>query len=294
MNKLNLVKLNICPSCRQSEYRELYKLSEVTVFKCSCGVKFIDPSLDLNSQMQIYQSSDNIQSVHTALEDYYEYDFSDLKSRTSLDYQKALNELSSYVDSKSVLEVGCGSGGFAQFAKESGWQITGLDSSKENIQKLKEQGVDGVAIDFLKYKAKKKYDAIVMWDVIEHPQDPAVFLEKSRELLKDNSYLLIATPYYPNLLSFIAGIFYRMTFGLFTFPVEQMYFLEHTSYFNKKSLSLLLKKSGFKIEKIWKTETDIDRYKFSPFMRFVLKIIFFFGRIFNAKNRIVLIARKEN
>ncbi len=290
---ITLTRTGLCPACRGSHgHQLLFKLDRFDVFRCPCGLRFIDPSLDGKSMMEIYRSSETLREINPALEHYYEYDTLDPQSLTCRDYSGALKEVGRVTPGRELLEVGCGTGSFLEFAKAKGWQVTGVDSSPENIGKLRERGIEGEAADFLTLSTSKRFDVIVLWDLIEHPQDPTSFVEKSWELLNEKGLLLIATPHDPSLLSLLAGALYRLSRGRIKFPVRQLYILEHTSYFSLKTLRALLEKGGFRVVKAWKTETDLERYHFSPLLRTGLRGAFFLARCLGLQNRLIAVARK--
>lgn len=294
-SKIRLTKLGYCPSCKTpSAPAPLYILSRTEVFRCvKCSLDYIDPSLDAKSMMDIYTSSETLKEINPACENYYEYQALDPKSLTYRDYYKALKAADGHVRGRELLEVGCGTGGFLEFAKSHGWKVCGLDSSTENIQKLKERGIAGLCENYFEYRGGNKYDVIVMWDLIEHPQDPLAFVKKSAELLKQGGILLLATPCYPNLLSILAGWFYKLSNGKNKGPAEKLYFLEHTTYFGLETLRPLLAEGGFDVATSWKTETDLVRYSFSPVTRMGLKGAFLLARLLRLQNRLTVLARKR-
>ncbi len=291
---LNLVKVEKCPACKNSSgFRELFKFDKFNLYQCSCGVKFIDPSLDEASMISVYQSAEHLKEINPVLEYYYEYETLSADSKTYQDYTRGLDELTRLTPKGSLLEVGCGRGSFLKVAHNQGWNASGIDSSTENIQAVREARIDGICVDFLNFSSPQKYDVIVLWDLIEHPQDPGKFLKKSFELLKSQGFLLIATPNDPSLLSIIASWVYQLSGGKLSGPLKKFYVLEHTSYFNKRTLDSLLNKYNFQTVSFWKTETDIDRYQFSPMTKLFVKISFVFAKILGLENRLILIARKR-
>ena len=295
MLNVALEETGICPLCRDGAKKKLlFRLNRTNVYVCACGLKFIDPSLTAETMMTIYTSSEFLREINPALENYYEYETLDAKSTTFRDYARALDHVSRYAKGRNLLEVGCGTGGFLEFAREKGWSVFGVDSSTENIAKLRSRGIAGECANFVDFFSEMRFDVMVLWDLIEHPQDPLSFIGKSYELLKPGGVLLLATPYDPNLLTLLAGTIYRFSFGKIKFAVEKLYFLEHTSYFNLRTLSNLLQKGCFKVIRFWKTETDLDRYRFSRSLKWVLKIAFLFARLFRLQNRIILLAQKDN
>ena len=291
---IQLTETRQCPGCGdENKRRLLYRLDRTNVYRCKCGLEFISPSLDPVSMTEIYRSSETLKEMNGALQNYYEYDVLNPSSLTYRDYSQALEKLSNRTAGRRLLEVGCGTGSFLMFARTKGWQVTGLDSSPENIAALKKKGIDGYCSDYLAAVLPEKFDVIVLWDLIEHPQLPVRFVEKSRTLLKPGGFLLLATPLYPNLLSLMAGVIYRLSGGALQLPVSKLYFLEHTSYFNLGTLSHLIGREGFRTVCSWKTETDLKRYSFSLATRTALRAAFLAARCLDLQNRLIVIARFE-
>jgi len=251
----------------------------------------LDPSLDDAAQIALYQNSESLKEINPALEEYYEYDTLDPKGRTARDYMRALLDLEGQVRGRDLCEVGCGTGGFLAFAKSKGWNVLGVDSSSENIQKTKARGVDALQINVFDYAAPARFDVVVLWDVLEHPQDPGKLLAKCRELLKPGGRLLIAIPYDPNSVSLMGRLIYGLSLGKIRGPASKWYILEHTSYFSKKGLRGLLAKHDFEVVNEWKTETDLARYKFGFAQNAVLRTLFLGARILGLQNRLIAISK---
>ncbi len=291
---LKLVSVGRCPACKStSGHQELFRLEKFNVYSCPCGLKFIDPSLDEQSMIDIYQSSEHLKEINPVLEHYYEYETLSPNSKTYRGYLQALNNLKKLTQGRDLIEVGCGRGSFLKVAHQNGWHVLGIDSSSENIEAVQKSGMSGACVDYLSYSPVKKYDVIVLWDLIEHPQDPGKFVKKSFELLKPNGLLLIATPYDPSLLSIIASWLYRVTKGKMTDPLRKFYVIEHTSYFNRETLSRLLSQYGFETASVWKTETDLDRYYFPKLTKMAVKFSFLIANLLHLQNRLMFIARKR-
>lgn len=295
MIDVHLSPLKHCPACGEMDKRRrLFEMGQFDLIRCGCGHRFIDPCLHEDTMVEVYKTPENLRSFDPAHEHYYEYESLSDGSRTLKDYQEALKQLQLLGEKGELLEVGCGTGAFVQYAYQNGWQAMGLDSSDDNIQALTEKGVPGIAARFLDYETDKRFQVIVFWDLLEHISEPGLFLNKSRELLKPGGFVLIAGPLYPNLLSSIAESLCHLTQGRVRTPLERMYFLEHTSYFSSASLKGLLERSSFKVLKSWKSETDLKRYTFPGITGKLLPAAFMLARVLSAQNRILLIAQKKD
>lgn len=97
--------------------------------------------------------------------------------------------------SPSLLEVGCGTGRVMGALQSVGCTVTGMDINRKALDYAK-NNTTGVLIrkSFLSYSPEKLYDAVGMFDVLEHVQEDASFLEKARKVLAKNGYLFLTVP----------------------------------------------------------------------------------------------------
>lgn len=291
--ELCLARINQCPACGCSDLADpVYRLKLFNVYDCvSCGVRFIDPSMTAEQQIGLYQNSGELEKHFPELQEYYEYDMSDRSSQTFKDYSRALEQAEILIPGRDLCEVGCGTGSFLKHALMRGWSVTGIDASVENSAALKKSGVDSICADIFSLDPPRLYDCLVLWDVIEHPQNTVALLKVCRKWIKPGGILLVATPCYPNLLSIIAGVLYELTGGKLSGACEKMYMIVHTVYLSMPQLKEIYSRAGYRFEKGWKTETDLSRYFFKPAVRFALNAAFFLARCVGLQNRAITIAR---
>ena len=133
-----------------------------------------------------------------------------------------------------LLEVGAGTGAFANAMQKAGWEITGLEPD-ETARKiaLDKYGLSFHAPEYL-YQCSKQFDTITMWHVLEHVHDLHGYLEKFHSLLKPDGKLLIAVP---NYTSFDADI-HKEHWAAYDVP-------RHLYHFSPKSMQILAKAKGF-------------------------------------------------
>lgn len=107
----------------------------------------------------------------------------------------------------SYLEIGPGHGVYMLTAmNQSAYEhFEGIDLSPTSVALTREllesrDEADGKqyevhCCDFLEDELRRpKYDAIVMGEVLEHVEEPLVFLEKIRELAADDAFIFVTTP----------------------------------------------------------------------------------------------------
>lgn len=115
--------------------------------------------------------------------------------------QCLVKEVIKYHNGKNILDIGCGD---SYFDYELMKKIKGIDNFYGiDIYADKEikNGKYCVVNDYKKLK-NKKFDTILMFDVLEHVPDDAEFLKDTvMNLLKDNGKIIMTVPAYQSLFS---------------------------------------------------------------------------------------------
>jgi len=96
-----------------------------------------------------------------------------------------------------ILDVGSGYGYFRRACADIGWSTQGVEISKFACRIASEMfDLDTFSGTLESFSATcvDGFDVIVMWDFIEHVEDPNAALAAARNLLKDGGLLFIRTP----------------------------------------------------------------------------------------------------
>ncbi len=147
-----------------------------------------------------------------------------------------------------VLEVGCGAGGMAKAIKyyRPDLDVMGIDISKKAITKAKK---DSSGVKFLKGNAykipfkDKSFDAVLMFDLLEHLEDPKRSLNEIRRVLKPGGIFSAFVPIEGGIFS-IPGLIDKF----FGFPGKEKY-AGHIQNFTLSDLLTLLEKTDLKFIK---------------------------------------------
>lgn len=296
---LGLKPLLSCPLCHGQNRKPLYVLEKSTVFRCnSCRLAYLDPCLDPAAMAELYQSSDSLKSMHDFHEGYYEYGSLEEDSKTLKEFCQGLDAVERVFGgtSKKLFEVGYGNGLFLALARQRGWTVDGIDTSSVNKQVAKNRfGLDLREGFFEKMPGEVgEWDTVAMMDVIEHISEPYDILKKAAGLLRPGGILLLGTPNQSGFFAKLSHVLWRLSGGFIRSGIDKIYFLEHVTYYDKKTLGELLQKAGFEPLVSFCAETDLAKFKLKPMERVLGEMILFFGRVFKSGNRLVMIAKKRN
>ncbi len=150
---------------------------------------------------------------------------------------KLINSFS--FQTKSLLDVGCGTGDFLKIAKSNGWTITGVEpnSSARAIANTKTEDQVFDVDQLLKFKSSS-FDVITLWHVLEHLPKLQDHISLFKQLLKPNGKLVIAVPNYKSFDAY----HYKAYWAAYDVP-------RHLWHFSQTSISNLLEKEEMIVEK---------------------------------------------
>lgn len=285
-----------CDLCNSENHETLFEFKDYKVFECKeCKLAFTDPKIRL-SEAGFY-SCDYFQEKYSK-----RYDLKNKNKSVMNGFARKLQAIEKYADyvdgiallclSKgNLLDIGCATGRFLDVAKRSGWNVLGIDVSVSAVDfARKEFEVNAVAQDFLEFESEKKFDVITLHETIEHLVSPMKTLRKVNELLNPKGVLFIMTINRDSLLCSLGSLFYKLGFS---FPAKRGFQKQHTFHLREKDLKKYLKKNGF--EMVWVNRTDIpfEQLEESFFLKAVIAPIYFFQRLLRKPFLIEVIAKKR-
>lgn len=143
---------------------------------------------------------------------------------------------------KSILDIGSGRGWILYFLKKYfkyeravGIQIA-INAYKFSSEKLK---LDIYNKDLLEISFDKKFDIISILHVLEHVENPELYIEKIYKILDNKGTLFIEVPNY--------NAWARKLTGKYWLALDLKH---HLFFFTPKSLTNLLEKYNFKVKKL--------------------------------------------
>lgn len=226
-----IIKCICCDSC---ETKLFTNKNNHDILKCKvCDLLFVQPTPPVKD---IYLE-DYFRGANNGF-GYANYDMD--KQATKHTFALFLDNIEKLLPARGkLLDIGAATGYFMNIAAERGWQASGLEMSDWAASKGRSRGLD-IATGTLESNnfQDDSFDAITMWDVIEHMPDPKSALERSFKLLKQGGVVAINTPDSGSLVARLAGRMWHLLV-----PPEHLY------YFNQKNLPALSEKIGYKVLK---------------------------------------------
>ena len=145
-----------------------------------------------------------------------------------------------YQPKGKLFDLGVGWGHFLLAGKQLGYDISGIEISKNPYIYAKEDlGLPVEHVDFFEMnKPAELFDIITLWDVLEHIDSANNFVAKCAEYTKQGGYIVIQVP---QIDSYFA-----------TRQKEKwnMMSLDHVNYFSKKTITQLLANHGYEVLEI--------------------------------------------
>jgi SAM-dependent methyltransferase len=149
---------------------------------------------------------------------------------------RQLRIVSRYVGPGRLLDVGCGSGVFLRCAADLGWKVVGVEPAKaahRSAMALLAGRGEVVSCSLQDASlAPSSFDAVTLWDVLEHVPDPPSLMERAASLLTPAGHLFVNVPDLESLPT-------RLLRGRWPLLLP-----EHLVYFNRAGLRLCGERAG--------------------------------------------------
>lgn len=216
-----------CRLCGHATLRHLYTANQQQILRCTtCHFVQVADKPSQEALSVIYERS------------YFQHSKYRDKATLEHEFMRRLELVRRYVPAGAghrLLEVGCASGEFIQAAK-SDYQMYGFDLSdfaaeqaRQRNPEIADQIWSGRLEDQLSHEMH--FDAVLVWDTIEHIWDPISSARQLLDYVKPEGYVFISTPAIDTLTGRLMGRFwYFMT------PPE------HLSFYSRQSLKWLFEK----------------------------------------------------
>jgi len=168
------------------------------------------------------------------------------RKQTKDDDNRRFKFLKKQIKNKTIMDFGCGNGGFLTFAKIVAKKAVGVELQKAQEDFYKKNNlevffnIDGIS---------DKFDFITLFHVLEHLKDPIAMLKKLGSKLNKNGEIIIEVP---NSNDALLSLYKNEAFMNFT------HWSCHLFLFNEQTILDTVKQAGFKVNYI----KHVQRYGF--------------------------------
>ncbi len=149
-----------------------------------------------------------------------------------MDDSRRFEQFKSYITNRSVIDIGCGTGGFLDYAKQVSSKVAGVEPQNMVRKELSDIGYEMYAS--ADQVTSGSFEAATLFHTLEHLTEPLETLEEIRQLLSPGGTLIVEVPHANDALLQLPS------FSRFSF------WSEHLILHTKESLESFLKSAGFK------------------------------------------------
>jgi len=279
-----------------------YKLKNADVYVSADGFHFIDyldPVEEISPTIDASQLTEEVASY--------------IETQLQANAQKFNNQADTVrkhlsTTNAKVLDIGCGGGLFLSLLKQQGAEVIGVELSDSRAQYANTK--HALAIDkhpiehnFWQKGYKNHFDAVTLWDVIEHVNYPHEALQSAANVLKQGGILAIDTPCRDGFYHRFGEFTYKLTKGKYPTFLNAMYsshLFGHKQIFSTTEMKELFESVGLKVVELRKFHELSFPYAFylkklfksDTIVGLLMPFVKLFFKIFKIQNKMLVVGRK--
>lgn len=235
-----------CPTCGSTGHTHELDKDHMQLVRCTaCDLVYVTPTFDEAHYKEVYASEEYQDIVRDLGIKSHEY-------RVSRFGTERVDIMSRFVkgDSPRFLDVGCSTGFVVEAARDRGWRAIGTDLNPSAIEFGRSRGLDlrTVALEDAGFEAGS-FDAVGLFDVLEHLIDPAPVLRACKRLLAPGGIVFLYVPNYDSASRLLMG-----KDAHFIWPTH------HLNYYTPATLSDLMAREGLTTEYVATEGLDLVDY----------------------------------
>lgn len=238
-----LIHYTSCPSCDSKDLKSvLYAVDhtvsheQFAIWQCQgCSLRFTQDVPDAAAIGPYYHSEEYISHSNTSkglINRLYHV----VRRQTLADKRRLIHSALRRKQGK-LLDIGAGTGAFAGYMQEHGWEVTGLEP-EEGAREVasRDHQVRLLGMEELDVLPPDGYDAITLWHVLEHVHALHPYLDRLRALINKGGRIFIAVP---NYMSYDARV-YGGGWAAYDVP-------RHLYHFSPDAMERLLARHGLQL-----------------------------------------------
>lgn len=223
-----------CPTCGSSEAALELEKDHMRIVRCTvCDLVYVSPTFDEAHYQTVYRSAEYQDIVKELGISSHEY-------RVQRFGRERVDILARHLRAARprLLDVGCSTGFVVEAARERGWDAVGLDLNPSAVDYGRSRGLDlrGVALEDAGFEPAR-FDAVCLFDVLEHLIDPGRTLRACVRLLRRGGVVFLYLPNYDSASRLLMG-----KDAHFIWPTH------HLNYYTPATIRDLLRREGLRTE----------------------------------------------
>ena len=237
------IHYNNCPLCGAASIKKVLTAKDHTVsgetfeiWECSaCTGRFTQDVPTLPNIGRYYRSENYISHTNTSrglVNKLYHR-----VRKITLKQKRNLIKKVTGLDTGHLLDIGAGTGFFAEAMRKAGWKVTGLEPDEAARKRAREMNIVLNDVKDLFSLPPASFNAITMWHVLEHVHDVHGYLSQINKLLQNDGRFIVAVP---NYISGDAKL-YAEHWAAYDVP-------RHLYHFSPAAMKGLLQKHGFTVQ----------------------------------------------
>ncbi len=232
-----------CYLCQSSEKKIIHHgtrgNADIDVFRCAdCGLVYLS---DFPRNVEEFYEDSGMRKDD-------ETDIGRILREAAPDDTRRFNMMKEKITNKTILDFGCGAGGYLKNASSVTREAYGVELEKCMYEYINSQGITCFAsLEDAEEKLHAKVDVISLWHVLEHLEDPVEVLKHLSRFLTDNGKIIIEVP---NADDALLSQYGSDAFADFT------YWECHLYLFTNETLKTVVERAGLKV--IY--QTQVQRY----------------------------------
>jgi SAM-dependent methyltransferase len=120
--------------------------------------------------------------------------YEDMKKALVPHFRRRLSRIESRLPRRGrLLDFGCAAGYFLELARDNGWEIAGVELAADMASQAS-QALGVPIAQSLAGLERSDFDAVTLWEVVEHLPRPVEMLADLRSRLRPGGLLMLSTP----------------------------------------------------------------------------------------------------
>jgi 2-polyprenyl-3-methyl-5-hydroxy-6-metoxy-1,4-benzoquinol methylase len=235
-----------CPTCGASDTRHELDKDHMQLVRCTaCDLVYVSPTFDEAHYAEVYASQQYQDIVRDLGIKSHEY-------RVGRFGAERVGLMANHVTAARprYLDVGCSTGFVVEAARDRGWEAVGIDLNPSAVEFGRGRGLDlrTAALEEAGFEPGS-FDAVSLFDVLEHLIDPVRTLRAAVRLLQPGGIVFLYVPNYDSASRLLMG-----KDAHFIWPTH------HLNYYTPTTLRDLMSREGLRTEYVATEGLDVVDY----------------------------------